>query len=197
MMKNIKNMAEKIRVLATNEHELNTNKPFKSFLEFSPFVIIRVHSWLIVFVLFLCLQSSALAQTSMEYYRELARKPEATVGDAVHVVARAKGYAGKTDIWTELMWLYKEHNIKFRRDISKMEKAPLTKGNAAHMLMNAMGVKGWIMQRIFSGNQRYALREAVYQKLLPPDSTVYQRMSGSELLGFLSRISEQTEGQSR
>lgn len=139
----------------------------------------------------------AFAQTSMEYYRELARRPEATVGDAVHVVALAKGYQGRIDIWTELMWLYKEHGIKFRRDITKLEKAPLTKGNAAHMLMSAMGVKGWVMQRIFKGSQRYALREAVYQKLLPPDSTVYQRMSGSELLGFLSRISEQTEGQPR
>ena len=63
------------------------------------------------------------------------------------------------------------------------------------MLMNAMGVKGWVLQRIFSGNQRYALREAVYQKLLPPDSTIYQRMLGSELVGFLSRITEYSEGQ--
>ena len=131
----------------------------------------------------------------MEYYRELARKQEATVGDAVHVVARANGYSARTDVWAELMWLYKEHDIKFRRDIAKLEKMPLTKGNAAHMLMGSMGVKGWVLQRIFKGSQRYALREAVYMELLPAESTVHQRLSGSELMGFLSRIKEMREGQ--
>ena len=159
-------------------------------------VLVRVCSCLFVVVV-LFLSQPAFAQTSMEYYRELARKPEATAGDAVHVVALAKGYTGRMDIWGELIWLYKERNIKFRRDIAKLEKMPLTKGNAAHMLMSAMGVKGWVMQRIFTGSQRYALREAVYQKFLPPDSTLYQHMSGSELLGFLSRIVEQTQGESR
>ena len=130
----------------------------------------------------------------MDFYRELARKPEATVGDAVHVVARAKGYAGNTDIWKELMWLHKEHDIRFRRDIVKLEDMPLTKGNAAHMLMNSLGVKGWVMHRLFKGSQRYAVRDAVYMKFLPPESTIHQRMSGSELLGFLSRIREEAEG---
>ncbi|MBI4179536.1 hypothetical protein HY522_08960 [bacterium] len=135
----------------------------------------------------------ASATSSMDYYRELARKDVATVGDAVHAVARAKGFEGHSNLWVELMWLYKEHDIKFRRDISKLENMPLTKGNASHMLMEAMGVKGWVMNRIFKGSQRYALREAVYMKLLPEGSTVHQKMSGSELMGFLARIAERGE----
>lgn len=154
----------------------------------------RVCSWLIFFFV---LTGVSHAQSAMDYYRELARKPVATVGDAVHVVALAKGFKGHTDLYAELVYLHKEHNIKFRRDISKLENMPLTKGNAAHMLMNSMGVKGWIMQRIFKGNQRYALREAVYRKLLPADSTIHQKMSGSELMGFLARIVETSEGQTR
>lgn len=133
----------------------------------------------------------------MDFYRELARKPEATVGDAVHAVARGKGYVGHTDLWQELNFLYREHGIKFRRDAGKVEKMALTKGNAAHMLMSALGIKGWVMQRIFKGSQRYALREAVYLKLLPAESTVHQKMSGSELLGFLARVVEISEGRER
>lgn len=141
--------------------------------------------------------SPAYAQTAMEYYRELSRRSEATVGDAVHAVARAKGYAGRTDMYAELVFLHKEHSIKFRRDIVKMEDRRLTKGNAAHMMMSSLGIKGWVMQRIFRGNQRYALREAVYMKLLPEDSTIHQSISGSELLGFVSRAIEISGGRER
>ncbi len=134
--------------------------------------------------------SPAFSQTSMDYYRELSRKSEATVGDAVHVLARYKGYSGHTDMYEELMWLYRQDGIKFRRDMPNLEDKILTKGNAAHMLMQALGIKGWVMQRIFSGSQRYAVREAVFLKLLPPDSTVHQVISGSELMGFMSRALE-------
>jgi len=140
----------------------------------------------------LTLPSVARSESSMEFYRDLARKPEATIEDAIHAVARAKGYRGMTDSWQELMYLYEDHGIRFRKDIAQLADRRLTKGNAAHMLMRSMGVKGWVMNRIFKGSQRYALREAVYLKLLPPDSTVHQRMSGGELLGFLSRILEHT-----
>lgn len=137
------------------------------------------------------------AQGSMEFYRELARRPVATVGDAVHAVARFKGYTGQTNLYEELTFLDRFHGIRFHRRITRYEEMELTKGNASHMLMSAMGIKGWVMQRIFKGSQRYALREAVYLKLLPAESTMYQKMSGNELLGFLSRMIEMTEGQER
>ena len=176
----------------------NTKNPFYNLLNILvPFVsascpFVDKRMCLIVFA-FCFMAPAAHAQSSMDFYRDLARKPQATIGDAVHAVARAEGYAGPVNLWGELVWLHKERGVTFRRDVAALENVALTKGNAAHMLMSALGVKGWVMQRIFKGSQRYALREAVYQKLLPAESTVHQKMSGNELLGFLSRVVEHTE----
>ena len=181
--------------LATNRHELTRTRSCCSNL----FEFVRACSCLFVVLLSVLVYFSqaAEAQSSMEFYRELARKPEATVGDAVHAVARYKGYTGHTSMWEELEFLDRYHGIRFKRNITRMDDHALTKGNASHMILSAMGVKGWVMRRIFKGSQRYALREAIYLKLLPAESTLYQKMSGGELMGFLARVVEMTEGQNQ
>jgi len=136
----------------------------------------------------------ALAESKNEYYRLLLRKKEATIEDVVRACARYKGYEASSDIKAELTYLY-QRGIKFRPDIEQMKDRPLTKGNAVHILLSAMGYQGGFMFRLFPNSQRFALREAVFMKMLPDNSTVDDPMSGGDLLTLLAKVLEETERQ--
>ncbi|OGH55588.1 MAG: hypothetical protein A3G34_00750 [Candidatus Lindowbacteria bacterium RIFCSPLOWO2_12_FULL_62_27] len=126
------------------------------------------------------------------YYRKLLVKREATVEDAIHVVARFYEYEGETNMLKELNFLL-EKNVAFRRDINKMAGQPLTKGDIANLMMNAMGKRSGMMSKMFPNNQRYALREAIKSGLFGGDSTVMDRVAGNELLGLLGQMQEKKE----
>lgn len=140
--------------------------------------------------------ASALAESKNEYFRILLRKKPATVEDAVRACARYKGYEATTNIQAELTYLYNQ-GIKFRPDIEKMKDQPLTKGNAVHILLSAMSYKGGFMYRMFPGSQRFALREAIYMKMVPDNSTVDEVMSGGDLLTLLAKVVEETDKQKK
>lgn len=136
----------------------------------------------------------AFAESKNEYYRLLLRKKPATVEDVVRVCARYKGYEATSDLKAELTYLYKI-GVKFRPDIEQMKDEPLTKGNGVHILLTAMGYKGGLMWRLFPGSQRFALREAIYMKMIPDNSTVDEVMSGGDLLTLLAKVVEETDKQ--
>lgn len=140
--------------------------------------------------------ASALAESKNEYYRVLLRKKPATVEDVVRACARYKGYEASSDLKAELTYLYSQ-GIKFRPDIETMKDVPLTKGNAVHILLAAMGYKGGFMYRLFPGSQRFALREAIYMKMVPDNSTVDEVISGGDLLTILAKVVEETDKQKK
>lgn len=152
----------------------------------------------LVLVLFLfgTTGASALAESKNEYYRILLRKKPATVEDVVRACARYKGYEAQSDMKAELTFLYNQ-GIKFRPDIEQMKDVPLTKGNGVHILLGAMGYRGGLMYRLFPSSQRFALREAVYMKMLPDNSTVDEIMSGGDLLTLLAKVVEETDKQKK
>lgn len=140
--------------------------------------------------------AQARAESKTEYFRELLKKKQATVGDAIHAVSRYKDYDGPVSMEKELLFLY-DKGIKFRPDIMKIGDLPLTKGNGCHMLLTAMNYKGGVMFRLFPSSQRFALREAIYMEMVKGDSTVSQVMTGGELLTLLSRVVEITRQQEK
>ncbi len=140
--------------------------------------------------------ASALAESKNEYYRLLLRKKPATVEDVVRACARYKGYEATSDMKAELTFLYNQ-GIKFRPDIETMKAVPLTKGNGVHILLAAMGYKGGLMYRLFPSSQRFALREAIYMKMVPDNSTVDEVMSGGDLLTLLAKVVEETDKQKK
>src|SRR3989338_1747558 len=140
--------------------------------------------------------ASALAESKNEYYRVLLRKKPATVEDVVRACARYKGYEATSDMKEELTFLF-NMGIKFRPDIEKMKDVPLTKGNAVHILLTAMGYKGGFMYRLFPNSQRFALREAIYMNMVPSESTVDEVMSGGDLLTLLAKVAEETDKQKK
>lgn len=131
------------------------------------------------------------------YYRLLARKPAATLEDAVRAVARFRGGAEELrPLAVEIEDLEKK-GIKFPKDIIRRKDETLTIGAAAHMLMKAMGIKGGLMYKIFPNNQRYALREATNLGIVQPNSFMNQTMSGNDLVGMLVRVNEVRDQQQK
>ena len=140
--------------------------------------------------------ASALAESKNEYYRGLLHKKPATVEDVVRACARYRGYEAASDMKSELTFLYNQ-GIKFRPDIESVKDVPLTKGNAVHMLLGAMGYRGGFMYRLFPSSQRFALREAIFMKMLPDNSTVDEVMTGGDLLTLLAKVVEETDKQKK
>lgn len=138
--------------------------------------------------------SMAFAEGKNEYYRMLLRKKAASVEDVVRVCARYKGYEASSNMKAELTFLYNQ-GIKFRPDIEEIKDQSLTKGNAVHILLSAMNYKGGFMYRMFPSSQRFALREAVFMKMLPATSTVDEPMTGGDLLTLLAKVVEETDKQ--
>ena len=151
---------------------------------------------MLIALLFATTGASALAESKNEYYRVLLRKKPATVEDVVRACARYKGYEANSDMRAELTFLYNQ-GIKFRPDIEQIKNQPLTKGNAVHMLLDAMTYKGGFMYRLFPSSQRFALREAVYMKMVPDNSTVDEVMNGGDLLTLLAKVVEETDKQKK
>ena len=154
----------------------------------------KSRSWLFLMCFMTAIASpyyicAAEEEGKTEYFRNLLRKDQATIEDAVHATARYKGYDGNTDAAAEIEFLGKS-GIVFPPGIQKILKDPLDKGSATYLLLKALGIKGGIMYRLFPSNQRYAIREAVDLGFLPATSVVTEKMTGADLLGLLVKVVE-------
>jgi hypothetical protein len=66
---------------------------------------------------------------------------------------------------------------------------PLSKGLAAYMFCQALNIKGGLLLRLFGMNQRYALKELVFQRIMSP-GRVKDTVSGKELIVIFTRAIE-------
>lgn len=137
--------------------------------------------------------SEPVEESKTAFFRDIMRKPKATIADAIGATARYKGYdkaAGNLD--AELAHLVQQ-GIHFPPTVNKMADKILDKGSATHLLMKALGIKGGVMYRLSPDSQRYALREAVDLKFMPATSVVSEQMSGGDLMGLLVKCVEYRE----
>jgi len=136
------------------------------------------------------------ASSKTMFYRLLAQKPAATVEDAIRALARYKGGAQELKPLAEELSFLNSQEIRFPKDIVRRKDMTLTMGSAAHMLMKAVGIKGKsIMYQMLPDQQRYAMREASEQGIIPPAAFVGQTLSGNDLLGMLVRVNEIVEAE--
>lgn len=129
------------------------------------------------------------------FYRTLARKPTATIEDAVRALARYKSGPEEWMNFDADLKFLKSKNVEIPKEMAARKDDPLTQGMATHMFMKALGVKGGFMYRLFPNNQRYALREAMTMGLVPGNVFVGQTLSGSEMMGLLIKIVEKRDEQ--
>lgn len=127
-----------------------------------------------------------------EFFRNLLRKQEATIEDAIHATARYKGFEGQTNVAAEVSYLG-QRGIQFPKGVNAILNNPLDKGSATFILLKALGVKGGVMFHLFSGSQRYALKEAIDLGFIPATSVVSEKMSGGDLMGLLVKVVEYRE----
>jgi hypothetical protein len=73
-----------------------------------------------------------------------------------------------------------------------LEHSPITTGELAFLIMNAFGIKGSFLYRLFPG-PRYAFRELDYRGLLPGRRDPALQVSGESLLRILSTASAYLE----
>lgn len=130
------------------------------------------------------------------FYRLLARKPAATVEDAIRALARHKGGLQELRPLADEIAFLEKNGMHFPEGMVKRKDVTMTMGSAAHMLMKVMGIKGKsFMYKMRPSNQRYAMREAQDLGIIPGGSFVGQTLSGNELLGLLVRVTEISEAQ--
>ncbi|OGH60322.1 MAG: hypothetical protein A3G34_09775 [Candidatus Lindowbacteria bacterium RIFCSPLOWO2_12_FULL_62_27] len=149
-------------------------------------------------VIILLLLTSGLtgwAQSENDFYRDMIKKPVASKEDLVRAVARFRGYRGPDMAQEEAQHLLNQ-GVRFRKSIMKAIRAPVTKGEAVNLFLNAMDSAAdqrGLMGRLFTRSVRYAARDGMAQKLLPSGSYAHEFMSGAELLAMLGRAVEQAQ----
>ena len=115
------------------------------------------------------------------YFIELMPRRVTFRYDACKVFVMLMGVAEQyIDLDSQITFL-KEKNLlpkRFESEFDAMQ--PLRKGLVAYMFCKAMKIKGGIFLRLFGMHERYALKELVFEGLMPPGN-VNDIVSGEEL----------------
>ncbi|MEW5693929.1 MAG: hypothetical protein AB1765_11615 [Candidatus Hydrogenedentota bacterium] len=126
-------------------------------------------------------------KSTTKYFRELAKRDYVTLADACLALCLLLDGPKEKDFEFQLEFL-KKKKILFKETPTD-PKIRLAKGTVAVMLCKALKIKGGIMLRLFPDNQKYALKELVYLKLIGDDS-INEWISGKELIGWLDKATE-------
>jgi hypothetical protein len=145
-------------------------------------------SFVLVLVLLFAGTLVASAQSNEIIDAVLGQDP-ATVGSAAYIALSAAGVvredvspARAFSVASDAGWLEAEMG----------PDAPATFGIAAHLLMQAFGVKGGLMYRIATG-PRYAAREFEYQGWIPDPMSPNEVITGEFLLRMTGSFLESQE----
>ena len=66
---------------------------------------------------------------------------------------------------------------------------PLRKGLAAYMFCKALGIKGGLAARVFGMNERYAMKELIFEEMMYPGDA-RDIVRGKELIVMVTRSAE-------
>jgi hypothetical protein len=126
----------------------------------------------------------------LSYFRELFSKRVAFLSDATKALVILLGVQDqKKDFASQIAFL-KEKNIIPKKDIKELSQhKPLRKGLAAYMFCQALEIKGGIWLRLFGLNQRYALKELVFEEIMLPGN-LNDIVSGKELVVIFTNAAE-------
>jgi hypothetical protein len=128
-----------------------------------------------------------LTPIKRDYFAELLSKRVAFFSDACRVLTVLMGVENQYKDFDSQIAFFKERNIIPRRIALECNPAePLCKGLTAYMFCEALGIKGGLWLRLFGMNQRYALRELVFEGIMSPGN-INDIVSGKELIFILTQ----------
>lgn len=140
------------------------------------------------FVAVLC-QSVAFSAGSSAFFRTLYEKPQATRGDLVKAVLFILDAGDTAWSFEESVEILKEKGIIPRNWKIKADET-LKKGFLSNVLARAIrastGLRHGLMTRVWGMSDRYAYRECVYHKIVPPGGEK-KEVTGGELAASINR----------
>jgi hypothetical protein len=125
-------------------------------------------------------RESGLSKEKQAFLEEVYNKKVSSLGDA----CRALGIMlGKEEQFVQENFFPPSMKAPFHL------QEPLRKGVVAYMLCKALHIKGGLWLRLLGVNQRYALRELVYEGVMF-SGNVQDFMSGRELISTLTQAAD-------
>jgi len=125
--------------------------------------------------------------TEPPFVYKLLQVKKATVGDAIKlVVFMVDPMQAKNDPKVIAKFLV-DKGVVDDDDVTNLGE-PITKGLLADMIMRAKDWSGGLFYTIFGGG-RYAYRELVFRGIMHKGGSPYQKLTGKELIGIISKAS--------
>lgn len=124
------------------------------------------------------------------YLAELSTRKIAFGYDACKAIVILMGVENEyIDLNSQVSFLKKRGLIPKKFESSFDPMKPLRKGLTAYMFCEALRIKGGIFLRLLGANQRYALKELVFQGIMP-SGNVKDIVSGEELILILMQAAD-------
>jgi len=126
----------------------------------------------------------------LSYFEDLLSRRVASCSDALKTIIILLGVEDQYKEPESQISFLNEKNIIPKGIVKDFNPSqPLRKGLAAYMFCKVLKIKGGFWMRIFGLNQRYALKELVYEGIIFP-GTVKDIVSGRELILILTKSAE-------
>jgi hypothetical protein len=126
----------------------------------------------------------------LRYFEVLIEREVALGADACRVLSLLLDIEDShPDLESQISFLKQKGIIPARLAQDFDPERPLAKGLCAYMFCKTLKIKGGVILRIFGLNQRYALRELIYQEIMYPG---YAReiISGKELILIVTQAAD-------
>ena len=143
---------------------------------------------MMILLVVLLLDIHLYSQDSLPFITNLGEKQKATFGDAVTLFMYATNKAPRG--FAKDSTMLKESGILTGMDYE--EQRPLRRGMIARMVARYMHLTGSLLYNIF-GTERYAYVACIQARIMDPDASEWDILSGEELIEVISRMTGTTE----
>ncbi len=134
---------------------------------------------------------SGISAQSIEVVDSLLDAKTAEYGPAAYMVVVGSGMADENITISEAVGILSEKEWGCRQ---KGDKDPVTLGEMSYMTMQALGMNGGIMYRLFP-SQRYAVRELAYLGVIDGKAYPDKLIKGEDVIKILSKAMAIKEGE--
>jgi len=148
--------------------------------------------WVLQLTVLLLLTAASLGAQSNEALDALLEQRTATLADAAYLVLAASGRIDGDSTAEQAASALDGQGWEIPE---RSADDPVTLGEYAYLLMQALEIKGGLMYRLLPG-PRYAGRELAFLEIIKGDASPYRTFSGEEAIGILGRLLAWKEEQS-
>lgn len=130
------------------------------------------------------------ARAQSAFFREVVLKPKASQADGLRVVSILLGQRAG-DLKSDAEFLRTQDVLP--KNWAPDDKAVLSKGWMAYLLVRALDLDGGAGKRLFGWNKRRAFQELVYLQIMPGKGGEHAKLTGPEVITLLDRSSAHKE----